>query len=67
MLEQLTFSSLDMFDWVVMGGSSKSTQTPEYKPPFEDVLHLYAQARASDCQVYMKTNLLGERVREYPS
>jgi protein gp37 len=66
MLEQLTFESLEMFDWVVMGGSSKSTQTPEYKPPFEDVLHLYEQARASDCQVYMKTNLLGERVREYP-
>ena len=66
MLEQLTFTSLDMFDWVVMGGSSKSTQTPEYKPPFEDVIHLYQQARDSDCQVYMKTNLLGERIREYP-
>jgi len=67
MMEQLTFTSLNMFDWVVMGGSSKSSQTPEYKPPFEDILHLYSQARQSGCKVYMKTNLLGERLREYPA
>ena len=66
MLERLTFTSLDMFDWVVMGGASKSTQTPEYLPPFDDIVHLYQQARASGCKVYQKTNLLGERVREYP-
>jgi hypothetical protein len=54
-----------MFDWVVMGGSSKSTQTPEYKPPFDDIIHLYNQARNSNCKVYQKTNLI-ERVREYP-
>ena len=66
MLERLTFDSLDMFDWVVVGGSSKSTQTPEYKPPFDDIVHLYRQAREANCQVYMKTNLLGERLREYP-
>jgi protein gp37 len=65
MMEQLTFSSLKMFDWVVMGGSSKSTQTPEYKPPFDDIIHLYNQARNSNCKVYQKTNLI-ERVREYP-
>jgi protein gp37 len=66
MLERLTFDSLDMFDWIVIGGASKSSKTPEYKPPFEDIFHLYQQARASNCQIYMKTNLLGERVREYP-
>jgi protein gp37 len=29
MMERLEFESLDMFDWVVMGGASASTQTPE--------------------------------------
>jgi len=69
MLERLTFTSLDMFDWVVMGGSSKSTQTPEYFPPFEHITHLHNQAMASNCKVYQKTNLFGEgnRIREYPS
>jgi protein gp37 len=66
MMERLTFDSLDMFDWVVVGGASKSTQTPEYRPPFGDIVHLYQQARAASCQVYMKTNLLGDRLREYP-
>jgi protein gp37 len=71
MLERLTFGSLEMFDWVVMGGSSRSTQTPEYRPPFDDIVHLYDQARAAGCQVYQKTNLIPgmsdeQRIREYP-
>lgn len=71
MLERLTFTGLDMFDWVVMGGSSRSTQTPEYRPPFDDIVHLYDQARATGCQVYQKTNLIpgmsdDQRIREYP-
>ncbi len=71
MLERLTFGSLDMFDWVVMGGSSKSTQTAQYVPPFDDIVHLHNQARASGCMVYQKTNLLpgigtAQRLREYP-
>lgn len=66
MLERLTFTSLDMFDWVVMGGASKSTQTDEYHPPFDDVVHLHNQARSAGCDIYHKTNLL-ERLREYPT
>jgi protein gp37 len=72
MLERLTFGSLDMFDWVVMGGASKSTQTPEYQPPSDDIAHLFAQARAAGCCVYQKTNLIAglpdeRRIREYPA
>lgn len=67
MLERLTFSSLDMFDWVVMGGSSKSTQTPESRPDFEWVNHLYNQAKTHNLPVYMKTNLgIEQRERDYP-
>jgi len=71
MLERLTFANLAMFDWIAIGGASKSTQTPEYLPPFDDVVHLYHQAREADCKLYMKTNLFPgihdeQRVREYP-
>ncbi len=65
MMERLTFSSLDMFDWVVIGGSSKSTQTPEFKPPREWVNELEEQARKHGVKFYEKSNLL-ERIREYP-
>lgn len=68
MLEPLKFKSLEMFDWVVIGGSSRSTQTPEFQPPFEWIVDLYQQARAAGCKIYFKTNLLGDanRLREYP-
>jgi len=65
MLERLTFSSLEMFDFVVIGAASKSTQTPEFQPPWEWIEHLHNQARAAGCRVYWKPNLKG-RPREYP-
>jgi len=65
MLERLTFSSLEMFDWVVVGGSSKSTQTPEFQPPVEWFEHLLKQARDAGCKVYLKPNFVN-RWREYP-
>jgi protein gp37 len=65
LLEPLRFSSLKMFDWVVIGGASSSTQTPEFHPPRAWVESLEAQARRAGCKVYEKTNLL-ERIREYP-
>jgi protein gp37 len=79
MLEHLQFGSLEMFDWVVIGGSSatighdgddkidKAPATPEFRPPFDWIVSLYDQARKANARVYFKTNLLGERVREYPS
>lgn len=65
MLERLTFSSLEMFDWVVVGGSSKSSQTPEFNPPIEWFEHLLRQAREAGCKVYLKPNFVN-RWREYP-
>jgi protein gp37/ParB-like chromosome segregation protein Spo0J len=70
MMERLTFSSLDMFDWVVIGGASWSTQTPTYIPHGRDTIHLVNQADRAAVPIYMKTNLGYEgnaRVREYPS
>ena len=65
LLERLTFTSLDMFDWVVIGGSSQSSQTAEFQPPWEWVEHLISQARTAGCRVYLKPNLTS-RPKEYP-
>lgn len=66
MLEPLKFKHLDRFDWVVIGGASRSDATPEWRPPFEWVLDLVDQARDAGVKVYFKTNLLGPRMIELP-
>jgi protein gp37 len=66
LLEPLKFTRLDLFKWVVIGGASKSSKTPAFHPPFPWIIDIYAQAKAAGCQVYMKTNLLGNRVLELP-
>lgn len=65
LLEPLQFSDLGMFQWIVLGGSSKSTQTPEWRPPRQWINDIQDKARSVGCMVYEKTNLL-ERIREYP-
>ena len=65
LLEDLTFSSLEMFDWIVLGGQSESSQAPGFQPPWAWVKHLLRQAWAADCLVYMKPNLT-VRSQEYP-
>lgn len=75
MMERLTFSSLEMFDWVVMGGASRSSETPAFAPPQRWISHLVAQADACNLPIYQKTNLIQQngvdvdfdgRIREYP-
>lgn len=70
MLEPLRFDSLSMFDWVVIGGASASTETPAWIPPRRWVMDLERQAMEADCMIYEKTNLGFEhapsRLREYP-
>jgi protein gp37 len=66
MLEPLKFKRLDLFNWIVIGGATKSSKTPAFRPPLPWIMDLYAQAKAAGCKVYMKTNLLGNRVLELP-
>lgn len=69
MLTPLKFSRLDLFDWVVIGGASRSANTPGWVPPFDWIADLHAQARAAGCAVYHKDNLgLGDdiRLKEFP-
>lgn len=65
LLEPLEFTDLSMFQWIVLGGSSKSTQTPEWRPPRSWINRIEDKAHEAGCMVYEKTNLL-ERTREYP-
>lgn len=65
MLEPLHFTDLSMFQWIVIGGASSSTQTPEWHPPREWVIDLEKQAATTSCEIYEKTNLL-DRMRNYP-
>lgn len=69
MLTPLKFSRLDLFDWVVIGGASRSSQTPAWVPPFDWVVDLHEQAREAGCAIYHKDNLgLGDaiRLKEFP-
>jgi len=65
MIEPLEFADLGAFDWIVLGGASASSQTPEWHPPRAWVERIKEKAWEVGCKVYEKTNLL-ERVREYP-
>lgn len=69
MLTPLQFSRLDLFDWIVIGGASKSTKTPDWKPPFDWIADLHMQARDNGCKVYHKDNLgMSDdvRLKEFP-
>jgi protein gp37 len=65
MIEPLTFRRLDLFQWVVIGGASRSTQTPEWRVPAAWWTALYLRAKELGLQVYLKSNLY-ERERGYP-
>jgi protein gp37/ParB-like chromosome segregation protein Spo0J len=63
MLEPLTFSRLDLFQWIVIGGATKQSQTDGWHPPFIWVHDLVNQARAAGVNVYAKDNLFGSKSR----
>lgn len=65
LIEPLRFADIGAFDWVVLGGASASSQTPEWRPPFDWIASIKQAATHAGVKVYMKTNLI-ERVREYP-
>lgn len=65
MNERLDFDDMSMFDWMIVGGRSKSTSTKAFQPEWEWVIDLYQQARRFGLKVYFKPNLT-VRPREYP-
>jgi protein gp37/ParB-like chromosome segregation protein Spo0J len=59
LLKPLKFNRLELFDWIVVGGASASSRTPDFYPPSEWVVDLKMQARAAGLAWYEKTNLWG--------
>lgn len=67
MIEPLHFNHLDRFDWVVVGGASPSSQTPEWRPPYRWIESLVKQCDAAGVKVYFKTNLgIANRLLQLP-
>jgi protein gp37 len=66
MLEPIKFTRLDLFNWMVIGGASRSMRTPEWRPPHRLIDDLIAQADAVGCKIFEKTNLRGNRILELP-
>ena len=63
LIEPLTFTKPKLFNWVVIGGASKSSHTPEWVPPAEWVIRTASQFLEHGAKIYLKTN---GRPREYP-
>jgi protein gp37 len=69
MLEPLKFEHLGLFNWIVIGGASKSSLTPAWTPPLDWIVDLHRAARAAGARIFYKTNAgLGDelRVKEFP-
>lgn len=65
LLEPVVFNDISVFDWIIIGGRSRSTGGPEFQPEWMWVESLLNQARADSVKVYFKPNLT-MRPREYP-
>lgn len=74
--EPLQFDDLSMFDWVVIGAQTATTQPsgflPAFAPEFDWIVDIYLKAREAGCKVHFKPNIKdgkpGMRMPdEYPS
>jgi protein gp37 len=67
--ESIKFSDLSMFNWMIIGGRSKNSKLPAFKPPHTWIDSLVKSARVAELKVYQKPNLGvddGTRLTEYP-
>jgi len=62
--EKVVFDSIEIFDWIIIGGRSRCSNLPEFQPKWEWVESLLFQAREHHLKVYFKQNL-ASRPREY--
>ncbi|MCJ7444793.1 MAG: phage Gp37/Gp68 family protein [Methanotrichaceae archaeon] len=67
--EPITFDEMP-FEWIIIGGRSRSSGEPEFYPQSSWIEDLVAQARQHDLKVYQKPNLFFSddvlRLQEYP-
>jgi protein gp37 len=71
MRERTRFKDLSMFDWVVIGGQSRSSGAPEFVPDPRWV-YVITEAHRAGCKVYCKPNTdraehFASLYREYPA
>ena len=69
LLERIVFSSLDLFDWLIIGARSKNSRLPAFQPAGEWIRALIGQAREAGAKVYVKPNVsshLFSQIKEYP-
>jgi protein gp37 len=61
LLEPLEFTDLSLFDWVVIGAQTSTSQpdgpVAAFAPPFEWVARIVVQALDAGCKVHLKPNL----------
>lgn len=71
MREPIKFKDLSVFNWVVIGGQSRSSGAPEFFPDPFWVAELITEAHKAGCKVYCKPNTdpngyFAGLIREYP-
>lgn len=59
LLEPLTFSDIQVFDWIIIGGCSKTTRHAEFQPQWKWISNIMRQAQCNgkNIPVYFKPNL----------
>jgi hypothetical protein len=68
-LEPIRFNKPELFNWFIIGGSTRGTQTPDWVPPMDWICALHTQAKAVGAEVFHKKHFgLPEhlRSRSYP-
>jgi len=62
--EEVVFTDMSMFDWLIIGGRSKSDNLPAAQPELFWAASLMVQAASFGCRVYCKPNLTV--IKQYP-
>jgi len=66
----VVFSSIDIFDWIIIGGRNETARMPAGQPEWSWVESLITQARESNVKIFFRPNLkIGmedEKPRQYP-
>ena len=64
--EKIIFEDISLFDWLIVGGQSKTSNEPERQPEWCWVESLLNDARKNNVKVYFKPNMRA-RPQEYPA
>lgn len=61
----MSVNTLQYYDWLIVGGQSRTRQCPAFQPEWEWVESLMSEAREEELPVFWKPNLM-VRPEEYP-